>query len=176
MLLPDTGDECREPNIACEQSVAHLFQIYAAKHQLKHGGVRTFRWVENEECLLGGAAATCQRERVGAKEHDSASRGVIVSRQRHHLHLATEANTRDTTVQRSPMASKGSCHCCTSKLQMQQNIENHTTLKSKIGVESSMLHNRNTFNKDKIRPAAKEKSPQTRWTGDGTPLDWKIRN
>jgi len=30
------------------------------------------------------------------------------------------------------------------------------TLKSKIGVESSMVHNRNTFNKDKIRPAAKE--------------------
>ena len=68
MLLPDTGDECRESTMECEQSVAHLLQIYAAKHHLKH-----------------------QRERIGAKEHDSATRGMIASRQRHHLHLATEA-------------------------------------------------------------------------------------
>ena len=112
MLLPDTGDECREPTVECEQSVAHLLKIYAAKHQLKHGDVRPFRWVETEECLLR-AATTYQRERVGAKEHDSASRGMIVSRQRHHLHPVTEADTRDT---QQCSASQGSCHCCTSKV------------------------------------------------------------
>ena len=37
--------------------------------------------VKSEECPLKVAAVTSQRERVGAKEHDSASRGTIVSRQ-----------------------------------------------------------------------------------------------
>ena len=50
-------------------------------------------------------------------------------------------------MQRSPMASQGSSHCCTSKL---QNIEKTHDIESKIGVEGSMLHKRNTFKKDKF--------------------------
>ena len=91
MSLPDTGDECKEPVIACEQSVAHLTSKLWAKHQLKHGDVRPFCCVETEDCLLKAAATIHQRERVGAEEHDRASRGMIGSRQKHHLHLATEA-------------------------------------------------------------------------------------
>ena len=51
-----------------------------------YGDVRSLRvthqcLVKAEECPLNVAAATSQRERFGANERDSASRGTIVSRQ-----------------------------------------------------------------------------------------------
>ena len=137
-------------NIECEQSV----HIYFKSVRPNNVDVRPFRW-ETEDCLLKAAATTHQRERIGAMEHDSATRGMIGSRQRHHLHPATEAENKGHNSAAKPDGvAKLESLLHVKVCKMQYNIENHMTLKSKISVESSMLHNRYTFNKDIIRLGA----------------------
>ena len=107
MLWPDTGDECRESTIECEQSmrpntILSTAMCLSVGSKLKIPcGKRQPRPTSGSESVLRSTTAQPEAWSCHAK-------GIICI-------WPQKQNTRVTTVQRSPMAWQSSYHCFTSK-------------------------------------------------------------